>query len=146
MDYSDYIQHRSNLSNGLSLLSGFVFTAITILLTQLPDPSTLQSQAILLFLTVLFNLYSLLLFWLSLSTARLCKNLPPLTKGIAAFNLVASIGVNFLGLAPILMFFLWNLIYLTLASGISYALFTISSYFFVLKPMLEDRKQASRHK
>jgi len=39
-DYSDYIKHLSNLGNVYSFLSGFMFTTITILLTQLPERSS----------------------------------------------------------------------------------------------------------
>jgi len=43
-DYSDYIKHLSNLGGGLLFISGFMFTVITILLTQLPNLNSPQSQ------------------------------------------------------------------------------------------------------
>lgn len=41
-DYSGYLKHVSNLIGMMSLFSGFMFTAYTILTTRLPDPSTSQ--------------------------------------------------------------------------------------------------------
>jgi hypothetical protein len=37
---SAYIEYHSNISNNLALISGFIFTAMVLLLTLLPDPSS----------------------------------------------------------------------------------------------------------
>ena len=55
-DYSAYISAISFEASTYAFFGGFVFTAITIILTLLPDPSTWQSQATLFFLTLLFHM------------------------------------------------------------------------------------------
>jgi len=141
-DYSDYIQHSSNISNFLSLVYGFVFTAITILLTQLSAPSSLQSQIILFFLTVLFNVYRYLLDWNLTMTTHYCE-MPPLRREITIFNRVLFISGNLLGSAIVLMFFLWNLVYLALVSGVVYLLRVALSYVFIIRPFQKHRRKLS---
>lgn len=51
-----------------------------------------------------------------------------------------------LGVTVILMFLLWNLIYLALASGIVWALFIISFYIFVWKPFITNPFPEARAK
>lgn len=56
-DYSDYINHLSNMGNMYSFLSGFMFTAITVLITQLPDPNNIRAQLVLLFMAVMLDIF-----------------------------------------------------------------------------------------
>ena len=143
-DYSDYIQHQSNLSNVLSLLSGFSFTALTILLTQLPDPSTLMSQFTLFFLGALFYQFIFLLGWHNAVVIRRCKNIPPITKEITTLNSLVSLSYIWLSLIVVLMFLIWNLVYLALAIGVVYVIFIILGSTYVTKPFMEYRKTISQ--
>lgn len=124
-DYSDYLQVTANTLNLLVLLSGFTFTGITILLSQFPVLVSLTVQLILFFLASLFFLFMFLLGWFNTMLIRLCRNLPPVTREIASFNRLTILSYMLLQLAVVLMFLIWNLVYLSLASGIVLALFVI---------------------
>ena len=135
-DYSDYIKHLSNLNSVGSLLAGFTFTTLTLLITRLPDPSSIMSQLVLFFIAVLFYLFIFLVGWNANTIIYFCRNVPPKTKQLSIFNLLTVMSYILLGVTVILMFLLWNLIYLALASGIVWALLVISFFIFVLKPFL----------
>jgi hypothetical protein len=124
-DYSDYLQVTGNTLNILVLLSGFTFTGITILLSQFPVLGSLTVQFILFFLASLFFLFMFLLTSAQAIWMRLCRNLPPVTREIAGFNRLLILSFMLLQLAVVLMFLIWNLIYLSLASGVVLALFVI---------------------
>ena len=142
-DYSDYLRHRTNLVSTLSLLAGFTFTVITMLLTQLPNPSRLQSQLTLFFLAVLFDLFVFLVEYNRTASIRLCRKVPPLTRAIAIDNGLISLGVCLWGVAVTLMFLLWDLTFLAIASGVVWAAFMASDYIFIMKPFQEHRKTIS---
>jgi len=137
-DYSDYIKHMSNLSSVGSLLAGFTFTTITILITRLPDPSSIMSQLVLFFMAVLFFLFIFLVGWNANTIIYFCRNVPPKTKQLSIFTLLTLVSYILLGVTVILMFLLWNLIYLALASGIVWALLIILFFIFILKPFLTN--------
>lgn len=143
-DYSEYIQHLSNLSSVLSLLAGFTFTAFTILLTLLPDPSSIISQFTLVFLAALFYVFMSLLSWSHLLVIRYCKNVPPISKEMNTFNSLAPLSYMALEFAIVLMLLIWNLIYLALASGVVWAISIILTQIYVLKPFVEYRKTVSQ--
>jgi len=124
-DYSDYHQIRANTINILVLLSGFTFTAITILLSQYSALSSLTTQLVLFFLTSLFFMFMFLLAWFSINQWKYVRNLPPVTREIAVFNRLVWLSYFLLQLAVVLMFLIWNLVYLSLASGILLAIFII---------------------
>jgi hypothetical protein len=58
-DYSDYSRHITTIMNGLTLIEGFIYTAITLLLTRLNQASATYSQILLLLLVILFYLNGL---------------------------------------------------------------------------------------
>jgi len=145
-DYSDYIKHLSNLNSVGSLLAGFTFTTITLLITRLPDPSSIMSQLVLFFIAVLFFLFIFLVGWNANTIIYFCRNVPPKTKQLSIFNLLTVMSYILLGVTVILMFLLWNLIYLALASGIVWALFIISFYIFVWKPFITNPFPETRAK
>lgn len=124
-DYSDYRQVLGNLSNIVVLLSGFTFTAITILLSQFSVLGSLTSQLILFFLASLFFLFIMLLGMIHGLLTRLCRNFPPVTKDIAGFNRLMLLSWILLQLAVVLMFLIWNLVYLSLASAVILVIFNI---------------------
>ena len=105
----------------LSLFSGFTFSTITILLNQLPDPSSLISQLALFFLVVLFDLCIFLLAWQTVIVVDTwnVRNPPARAKWeLVVFNLLLVIVFILWGWSVVLMFLLRNLYYLALASGV----------------------------
>jgi len=139
-DYSDYIQYASNLASILSLLGGFTFTAFTILLTLLPDPSNIISQFTLIFLAGLFYLFMSLLGWIHMLMIRYGRNVPPVSRGISIFNSLVPLSYVGLGFAMVLMLLIWGLIYLALASGVVWMISIILSDIYLTRPFLKYRK------
>jgi hypothetical protein len=139
-DYSCYVQMLSGTGSIISLLSGFTFTAFTILLTQLSDPSGVASQFTLFFLACLFYLFMDLLMWSSGQVLRYTKNIPPLSKGTNTFNFLMLVSFWAMGTTMVLMSFIWNLIYLALATGIMWTTFMILGWVYIMKPFGEYRK------
>jgi hypothetical protein len=124
-DYSDYFQVTTNTMNILVLLSGFTFTAITILLSQYPVLGSLKLQFILFFLASLLFFFMFLMAWFGGALMRLCKSRPPVTREVVGLNRLIILGYALLQLAVVLMFLVWNLTYLSLASGVVLAMFVI---------------------
>ena len=72
-DYSDYIQHLSNLGNMYTFLAGFMFTAITIILTQLPERTTVMAQIALFFMASMLDVFILYMGYFYMNVVYLCK-------------------------------------------------------------------------
>ena len=144
-DYSSFLAYETWASQIIALFCGFTFTAITILLVELPTPIQIQAQAILFFLTSIFNLFQFLLLSYIFSLAYCITAVPPELKRqrkLAHMHELLSILSFYLwGLAVVLMFYLWNLPYLALASGSVYAIFVILSYVIIWKPSIEISKE-----
>jgi hypothetical protein len=124
-EYSVYLQVATNTLNILVLLSGFTFTSITILLSLYPVLGSLPVQFILFFLASLFFCFMFMLTWFNSNLMKLSRNLPPVTREVVLFNRLLISTYTLLQLAVVLMFLIWNLIYLSLASGIVLAIFVI---------------------
>ena len=139
-DYSDYISQLLSLTNGLHFFAGFIFTSITILLTQLSDQSRMQAQVTLFFLALLFYLLVFLALYARAEVTYLLINMPPSSKKRTAFNLAILLVLSMSGLAIILMFLLWSLVYLALASGVVWVLYIISVLILIVKPFQEYRE------
>jgi hypothetical protein len=105
----------------LSLFSGFTFSAITVFLDQLPEPSSFISQLTLFFLVVLFDLSLFLLAWqtiIMIGTWNVRK-VPAYAKWeLSVFNLLLIVVFILWGWLVVLMFLLRNLTFLTLVSGV----------------------------
>jgi len=127
-DYSSYLAYESVAMPVLALFCGFTFTAITILVAQLPDPTQIMSQVTLFFLTFLLDSMQFILFYSIMYLAYCIKEVPPETKMRPRVMWLFYISFNLWSIAVVLMFLLWNLTYLALASGIMYALFIILGY------------------
>jgi len=149
-DYSDYISYTSNVLLVLALFSGFTFASITILITQVPDPSQTLIQVTLFFLTVFLNIFLFASFYSIGCILHSVEDIPPATRGLGyrkAVNPLIVASFHLWGVAIMLMFLSWNLIYLTVASAILYVLFNVSGFVIVTKPNLEHlRKVRSRRK
>jgi len=136
--YDDLLTQLSGLTTELSLFCGFTFTTIILLVTNLPDPSIFLVQISLLFLTVLLNLFIFLLGWVMTMRTVFCRYLPfKSIKGSKIFNPLLFFTYCLWGVAVVLIFFLFNLIYLVLVSSIVWAIFASIAYFFLWKQFLE---------
>jgi len=139
-DYSDYIKHMSSFNSEYTVLAGFTFTTITLLITLLPDPSNSMAQLTFFFLAILYNLLMSLVSWNTVNNVYFCRNVPPLTKRLKVFNWLTFLCYNLSGIPIILVFLLSDLIYLTIASGVVWTLGIIANIMFTFKPFLEFRK------
>lgn len=138
--YTEYIKaiDKSRVTM-LSLFSGFTFSAITLLLDQLQDPSSFNSQLILFFLVVLFDLCLFLLAWqtiIMIGTWNVSK-VPACAKWeLSVFNLLLIIVFILWGWSVVLMFLLRNLTFLTLVSGVIWVAVIVIT-FVVLRGMVK---------
>ena len=115
--FSDYFEHNSVIVQVLSLFCGFLFTSITILLTWLQNRSELFAQAAILFLTILFYLSLYVLLDNLEMRFHYIEEIPPLTLKVRPFFNLLLIFYLF-GAATVLMFLLFDLLYLSLVSGL----------------------------
>ena len=119
----------------LSFLAGFTFTVLSIFLNQLPDPTSSLSQITLFFLTLLFEFFLFLSAWqmsiiISCAPARIVYTAytSVFRREVATFSLLMLIGLSLLGMSVMLMFLLWNLLYLAFASSVVWILFIVTTY------------------
>jgi hypothetical protein len=148
-DYSDYISYASNFLLALSLFSGFTFASITILITQLPDPSQILIQVTLFFLATMFYVFVFLSFYFIGCILHCVKNVPPDTELLGykkVVSFLATISFPIWGVSVVLMFLFWNLLYLALASFIVLLAVDIWSIFAIVKPNFEHLKKMRSQK
>ncbi len=121
-EYTEYVKCvAGSRVTMLSLFSGFTFSAITVILFYLSDPSGLIAQFTLFFLVVLFDLCLFLLAWqtvIMIGTWNVHK--PPSRSKweLSVYNLLLMIVFILWGWSVVLMFLLRNLHYLALVSGV----------------------------
>lgn len=134
-NYSDYLRHMSNISRIASLFAGFDFTVLTLLLTQLSDPSTMLAQITLYAIAVLFLVLIYLVGWSGMLHIYLCRRVPPMTPQLAVFSILAF-GVHIAAGVPIiLMFFLWQLSVLGSVTLLTWIAFAIASFVYIWRPL-----------
>ncbi len=80
-DLSAYIAYHSNISKNLALISGFIFTAIVLLLNLLPNPSQPLAQLTFFVLLTVFSLIVFQLFGEEELLGYCAKIAPKLPKG-----------------------------------------------------------------
>jgi len=142
--YSDYLKHVSNLIHVMSLCSGFLFTAYTILITRLPDPSAITAQLTLLVISIYLSICLYCLGYFINAAFHCCRNLPPLSKATAITNLLfLFVSTTAMSIATTLMSFLWNLTYLALMQTVQWIFYAVVTYFFVIKHGWTYRKSKS---
>jgi hypothetical protein len=123
-DLSVYLDLYNASLETWRIFAGFLFTSVTILVTWLPNPSEIQSQIALFFLSVLFylalsahDLYSDRLYFC-------IKYAPKFPEGYnmkKVNRFVVCVAILF-GLCIPLLFVLRGLTYLSVASIIAYAI------------------------
>lgn len=143
-DYTDYLQHMSNNLNGLFLFSGFTVTAITVLVTTLPNPKSIMAQVTLFFLFVLLETFTLLITEIGTTNIFLCRNVPPLTRRLQRFNTIFLWSQGMWAIAVILMFLLSDLLYLALFSALVYIVALVFVNVAIAGPFMERRRLYSQ--
>jgi len=138
---SDYISHNGSILGAISLICGFLFTVIALLVSNFQSFNSLQAQSVLFGLTAIFDLSLYTLVDCLVMGIYFCRNIPPLTKNLKSFNLRLMLMFYFFGITTVILFLLWNLFYLAVVSALMWAIVVIFSYFNIIKPFYEYRKQ-----
>jgi hypothetical protein len=139
-DYSDYIKHISNTISALALFLGFMFTAITVLVTRLPDLTSMPSQLVLLVAAVFLDIFMFLFGSFILIPAKYCK-MPTLTRYDEILNLLLFASTTpAMGILTAGMFWVYHLTYLALAQLALWAIICLALYVYEIRPFLEQRK------
>jgi hypothetical protein len=125
LDYSAYISYHVMGSNTFSLFMGFTFTSMVVFLTWLPDPGQLRVQVVLFSLALLFHVLGYLLFVEEATVAYCVRLAPKLPEGYngSIVTRLSNFAWYMLGVVNVLMFAVWNLPVLAVASaavGISF--------------------------
>jgi drug/metabolite transporter (DMT)-like permease len=143
-DYSDYLKHLSNLIHVMSLCSGFLFTAYTVLITRLPDPGSITAQLTLLVISIYLSICLYCLGYFLNAVLHCCRNFPPMTKTTAITNLLfLFVSTTAMSIATTLMSFLWNLTYLAVVQTVQWIFYLVITCLFVIKPAWTYRKAKS---
>ena len=140
-DLSDYISHNHGILSAISLLSGFLFSAIAVLVSIFPSLNSFQAQIVLLGLTGAFDLALYTLMDCIVMDSYYVRKLPPFTKHLRSFNLRLMLMFYVFGAMTVFLFVLWNLFYLTLVSGVMWGIVVGVSYFSIVKPFSKYRNQ-----
>ena len=151
----EFYTYLSNLSSVrasvLTFLSGFTFTVITLVLNQIPDLTSITSQMTLFFLTLLFEFFLFLSAWqmtiiISCAPTRIVYAAygRVFKREVATFSILMFIGFILWGMSVILMFLLWNLLYLALASFAVWILVIITNYRLIRKRIKRTRAHYER--
>ena len=136
-NYSDYFGHNRAISSVLSLFCGFIFTAITLLLTSYPNIQEIFAQTTLFFLTFVFYVALYTLIDNLEMGFHYIKKVPPLTLRVAPFFRLLVVFYLF-GTAVVLMFLLFDLLNLAIISGILWAIFVLVSILSIVRPFLKQ--------
>jgi len=143
-DYSDYIAYLSTLNTGYALFCGLLFTAITVLLTGLRDPTEPYAQAVLFFLAIIFDLFASLLQWNTIEILPFVKHIPPVRKRDIYFNVITMIAFVLWGFAIVAMFLLWSVLWPAILSGLFWGLaLALSSYYILRTSPVRERLKRS---
>ncbi|MFX1510559.1 MAG: hypothetical protein ACFFBR_09660, partial [Promethearchaeota archaeon] len=134
----------SRISGVGGLMAGFLFTVLTLLLTQILLPATIQSQAILLFFNALFLASIYLVGHMACLMTYFCKEVPPMTPFIRAGYYLSLLFFVLSASSPTCLFFLWNLTYLTIASFILWIIFTVTVFNYIYRPLRHYRESRAR--
>ena len=138
-----YLEHIRSTMTIDALLTSFIFTALTLLLLELKDVTTLVSKATLLVLLIAFLLASLHLGILQMREAlitrqaHISKVRVPKTPGFKIANLLGATIILLWSFSVVLMFFCRNLIYLGLISIVLVALSNMVYFIYVMIPSVK---------
>lgn len=139
-DYSTYMGWMQGQKGTYAFICGFTFTAITLLIINLPNPNDVSSQLIMLFLTVVFDLLLYLILLIGAECLKFCKDIPPYDKSSRFCNTLSNLSFVLWGFSIPLIFLLWKLTYLAISSTIIYIIFIAISNFTIIKIVKQYRK------
>jgi len=140
-DYSDYSRHITTVMTEMTVINGFIFTAIISLLTKLEQPSMLYSQLLFLLLAILFDLNGLLIQHLTVETLYFCRKLPPQTRKVTIRVALMFVIASLFGFAIPLMFLIFDLVTLASVSAIIWLLGIAAYLALIFKPLKEFRRR-----
>jgi hypothetical protein len=140
-DPSDFFLHLSSLGSMYTLICGFTFTTITLLVTLLPDLKEMRVQAALLLLTIEFDLFVYLIAWNNSEGIQYCSYVPPMTRRMNICNALTSFGLDLWGFSIPAMFLLWSLDALALVATVIWIALIPITYFTVSKLFTDYRKR-----
>ena len=143
-DYSDYISYLSTSINLGALFAAFTLTVITLLVTQLPDPSLFFAQVTLLFLAFIFDLLLFILSWSVWFVLYFCERVPPMTRIAQIATIAAHSMYQMFGIVIILMFLLLDLTTLALAAFLMWFIFLILTYVFIYRPLTRFKETRAK--
>jgi hypothetical protein len=143
--YSPYMTLYSNNITIFALFSGFIFAAIVMVLAQYPNVAQIHVQAALFMLNFVLDLF----LYVLLSEQHIlgkCVEVAPtlLPRDIGTlryWNIVLSSSWILLTMVVPILFFLWSLLYLALASAIMSALLIVICYYDTVKPYNDFRRE-----
>ena len=146
--YSAYGRLQQTLIHADSILAGFTFTAITLLLTRFPDPANIAVQIALFMLTILLDMFLLELAF-STSILMICvKTAPKLpaelsheTRTGRALVLVSDLTHVLFSYSVVIMFLLWNLINLAAVCAATNTLFLVIYYRILVKALSKHHRE-----
>jgi hypothetical protein len=133
-DSSGYVNTIASLINGSYFVAGFTFTVIALLLTQLKDPTSMFSQIILFLLNILLNLAIFLAAWYTVHLSTIFNYAPPMTRGFDVATFLTFIVAALVTLITTLLFLIFEMLYLGLASSIAWVALNVAAYVFILRP------------
>ena len=124
--YDEYFSHNHVIVEVLSLFSGFLFTAITLILSFLQNRGAIFSQGTILFLVIVFY-FALYVLLDNLEMGfHYINNIPPLTLKVRPFFNLLLVFYLF-GTATVMMFLLFDLFVLALISGVIWTIIVVTS-------------------
>jgi hypothetical protein len=138
---ADFLRHLANLGSIYALICGFTFTAITLLITTFPSLTETRVQLVLLFLTVIFDVFVYLITWNNTEEIKYCSFVPPLNKSMRILSSLTTIGLVLWGFSVPAMFLLWDLNLLAIVAALIWIFGIIVSYFTVYKNIQEYYKR-----
>ena len=138
-NYSTYIGWMQSQKGTYAFICGFTFTTITLLIISLPNPNTVLSQLIMLFLTIVFDLLLYLILLMGVESLRFCKDIPPYDKSLRLCNTLSNLGFVLWGFTVPSIFLLWDLIYLAIVSTIIWIILMLITNVTIVKQFNEYR-------
>ena len=101
------------MGNMYAFLSGFMFTAITVVLTQLLYSSIFLAQVALFFMAFFLDVFVLYMGESYMRIVYLCKHVPPYSGKPSLYNIMSNLSVMLgLGGTTILLFLASGLVFL----------------------------------
>jgi hypothetical protein len=139
--YQSYMTYFTHVSNRNAIFSGFTFTVITLLITLHPDVTSLNSQVVLFILMLLFYILVHQVVKAEMILMNCVTTAPPIPpewqrhRRRHALIFEESRWILFC-LSVVLLYFLWNLVFLAITSLILLAVIYVYTLINSILPMM----------